>query len=63
MNSPNAFCYICGEFTIKKHQRNVTDFIKRVYSAYFGVKLGDVGKPWAPQKVCYVCVEDLQKWV
>jgi hypothetical protein len=63
VNSPNSFCYTCGEFLIKNHQRNVTHFVTKVYYAYFGVKLGDVNKPWAPQKVCYVCVEDLRRWV
>jgi hypothetical protein len=33
-----------------------------VYYAYFGVKLGDQDKSWAPHKVCYVCVEDVRKW-
>jgi hypothetical protein len=33
-----------------------------VYYAYFGVKLGDQDKSWAPHKVCYVCVEDLKRW-
>jgi hypothetical protein len=33
-----------------------------VYYAYFGVKLGNQDKSWAPHKVCYVCVEDLKKW-
>jgi hypothetical protein len=37
-------------------------FIRKVYYAYFGVKLGDQDKSWAPHKVCYVCVEDLRKW-
>jgi hypothetical protein len=63
VNSPNSFRYICGEFMIKKHQRNITDFVRKVYYAYFGVKLGDVNKPWAPQKVCYVCVQGLRRWV
>lgn len=61
-NSANSFCYICGEFVIKKHQRNITDFVKKVYLAYFGTRLGDQDKSWAPHKVCYVCVEDLRKW-
>jgi hypothetical protein len=46
---------------IQKHQRNITGFIRKVYYAYFGVKLGDQDKSWAPYKVCYVCVEDLRK--
>lgn len=61
-NSPDSFCYICGEFVIKKHQRNIAEFVKKVYYSYFGVKLGDQEKLWALQKVCYVCVEDLRKW-
>jgi hypothetical protein len=36
--------------------------MRKVYYAYFGVKLGDQDKSWAPHKVCYVCVEDLRKW-
>lgn len=61
-NSADSFCYICGEFVIKKHQRNITDFVQKVYFSYFGIKLGDQDKSWAPHKVCYVCVEDLRKW-
>jgi hypothetical protein len=48
---------------VKKHQRNITDFVKKVYYAYFGVKLGDQNKSWAPHKVCISCVEDLRKWL
>ena len=62
INSPNTFCYIFGEFVIRKHQRNITDFIEKVYFAYFGIQLGVQDKCWAPHKVCYVCLEDLRKW-
>jgi hypothetical protein len=47
---------------IKKLQRNITGFVRKVYYAYFSVKLGDQNKSWAAHKVCYVCVEDLRKW-
>jgi hypothetical protein len=47
---------------IKKHQRNITNFIRKMYYAYFGVKLEDQDKSWAPHSACYVCVEDLRKW-
>jgi hypothetical protein len=47
---------------IKKHQRNNTGSIRKVYDASFGVKLEDEDKSWASHKVCYVCVEDLRKW-
>jgi hypothetical protein len=60
VHCPNCFCYICvcGEFMIITHQRN----IRKVYYAYFGVKLGDQDKSWTPHKVCQVCVEGLRKW-
>jgi hypothetical protein len=47
---------------IQKHQRNITSFIRKVYYAYFDVKLGDQDKSWAPDKLCYVCVEVLREW-
>jgi hypothetical protein len=62
LNSPNKFYYICGDSVIKKQQRNITEFVKNVYYAYFGVKLGDQGKSWAPHKMCSVCVEELRQW-
>ena len=30
--------------------------------AYFGVKLGDQDKNWAPHQVCRTCVENLRQW-
>lgn len=62
VNSPDSFCYICGEYTVLKQQLNITDFVKKVYFAYFGLKLGDEDKVWAPHKVCKRCVEDLRNW-
>jgi hypothetical protein len=47
---------------IKKHQRNITGFIRKVYYAYFDVKQEDQDKSWAPHRVCCVCVEDMRKW-
>lgn len=62
INNPNSFCYICGEYVVKKRQRNITDFVKKAYYAYFGMKLGDQEKKWAPHIVCHTCVEHLRKW-
>jgi hypothetical protein len=41
VNSPDSFCHICGEVVVKKQQRNISDFVKNVYFAYFAVKLGN----------------------
>ncbi|GFY01890.1 protein KIAA0100 [Trichonephila clavipes] len=35
---------------------------KKVYFAYFGIKLGDQDKTWAPHVVCSLCVEELRQW-
>jgi hypothetical protein len=63
LNCPDNFCYICGDFVIKKQQKNIIEFVKKkVYYTYFGVKLGDQGKSWAPRNVCSVCAEKLRQW-
>lgn len=61
-NSPDEFCYICGEYTLQEQRKNITDFVKQAYLAYFGIKLGDQDKHWAPHKVCKRCVESLRLW-
>ncbi|GBM92369.1 hypothetical protein AVEN_9208-1 [Araneus ventricosus] len=55
--SPNNFCFICGEYTVKSQQR-ISDFVKKVYFAYFKLKLGDQDKPW----LLTSCEEDLRLW-
>jgi hypothetical protein len=51
---------------IQKHQQNITAFIRKMYCDYFGVKMGDQGKSWAPHKVCMLCLcrgsVDLVEW-
>ena len=54
-NSPNTFYHICYNSVVKQHQRNITDFMKKVYFAYFGVEIGNQHKCWVPHKVWYVC--------
>ena len=44
---PDVFCYICGSFATPKQLTTITDFVQKVYHAYFGIKLGDQDKPWA----------------
>ena len=61
-NDRNIFCYICGSFTLSSQQCEITNFVKKVYFAYFKVKLGDQDKSWAPHKVCKSCMESLRYW-
>lgn len=62
INHSDVFCYICGEYTFKENRKSVTDFIKRAYHGYFGIRLGDQEKSWAPHIVCKTCTEHLRQW-
>ena len=61
-NNPDVFCYICGEYTIALNRKPITSFIRRVYHAYFGIKLADQDKAWAQLMVCKACTETLREW-
>ena len=61
-NDPNKFCYICGEYVLEDQRRTITDFVRKVYLAYFGIRLGDQDKSWAPHVVCKTCIEHLRMW-
>ena len=61
-HGPDQFCYICGEFITKTRKRSISSVLKLNYFAYFGVKLGDQDKKWAPHFVCQVCDASLSKW-
>ena len=40
----------------------MTDFVRKAYYAYFGLKLEDQGKPWDPVVVCKTYAERLRQW-
>ena len=44
-NYPDCFCYICGEWKTVDNRKSITDFVRKAYYAYFGMKLGDQDKP------------------
>ena len=55
----------CYKYNIQiyfQYKKNITDFLKRTYKAYFDMKLGDQGKSWEPHNVCKPCVETLNGW-
>ncbi len=61
-NSPDRFCYTCGKFTFLTDKKQISDFLKKAYLAYFGMPLGDQDKPWAPHAVCSICYNLLLAW-
>jgi hypothetical protein len=46
-----------------KQRRNITAFVKKAYDPYFGMKLGDQDKTWAPYKACRTFIEQLRQWM
>ena len=44
------------------NRKSITGFVRKAYFAYFGIKLGDQDKPWAPCVICKTCVERLWQW-
>lgn len=63
LNNPDSFCYICGEFTLKKERRNLTTHVKKLYQLYSGCKVGDQDKSWAPHICCKKCTCYLSRWI
>ena len=63
-NNSDRFCYISGNVALHNRQAKITDFLKKVYHDYFGVKLGDQDKPFAPHICCKTCgeLERLEEW-
>ena len=61
-NKPDAFCCICGEVTLSKYRRNLSNKIKSLYYAYYGCAVGDQDKDWAPHFCCLDCSNKLGKW-
>ena len=51
-NHLDRFCYICGNVVLPGRLAIITDFVKRVYHPYFGVKFEDQEKPFAPHVSC-----------
>ncbi|KAI0979047.1 hypothetical protein GJ496_003712 [Pomphorhynchus laevis] len=62
VNSPNVYCYVCGEYTLAENRLNITDFVERAYLAYFGFKLRNQDKHKAPHNFCKQCTEHLRQW-
>ena len=50
-NHPDFLCYICGEYKTLDNRKSITDFVRKAYYAYQGIKLGDQDKPWVPHVV------------
>lgn len=61
VNSPDKFCYICGEFVLKKQLKSITESVKVKYVEHFGFAIGHQDKTWAPHNICVRCTTYLYK--
>lgn len=63
INKPDSFCYVCGEVTFKSTQKPLTPLVKKAYELYFGCKVSDQDKSWAPKICCSSCSRSLTGWL
>jgi len=63
VNSLDNFCYICGEVTFSTRKHPLTLMVKKAYECYFGCKVGDQDKKWAPHVSCISCARILREWL
>jgi len=56
LKHPDTRCYVCGEMTFQFQRRNFTPLIKKCCELYFGCKVGNQDKSWAPRVCCITCV-------
>ena len=61
-NNPDRFCYICSNVVLPNHQSKTIDFVNKAYRDYFGVKLVDQDKSFAPHVYYKTCGENLRVW-
>ena len=61
--SADIFCYICGQFTVKSQKRGITPLVRKAYELYFGCKVGDQDKSFAPHIICATCAVTLRGWL
>jgi len=62
LNDADSFCYICGEITFVKRRTTISNLLEIAYESYFGCKIGDQDKWWAPHFACLRCFSYLTQW-
>ena len=64
--SSDCFCYVCGYYVNSRQMKHKiipeTKFFK-AYEAYFGMKMSEQDKSWAPHFCCGSCRSTLEGWM
>ena len=64
--SADCFCCVCGLYvSLKqvKYKINLEAKFAQAYERYFGMKIGDQDKNWAPHVICGTCRSNLDAWL
>ena len=63
INNANNFCYICGKVTFAAQKKTISPIVRKAYHLYFGCKIGNQDKDWAPHICCHTCAVNLSQWL
>lgn len=64
--NPSNFCYVCGKYVTSNSDKrliNLNNSYAKAYELYFGMKMGDQDKDWAPHYICHICRRKLDLWL
>lgn len=61
-NSPNIFCYLCGNFCVSSQRNAMTENTKTYYEMYFGRIMQNSEDFWVPKIMCRTSQVNLQLW-
>lgn len=56
-------CFDSYVDNIRKINKTVSDFRKRPYFGYFGIRLGNQDKTWTLYQICKTCTKHLCNWI
>lgn len=62
VNSPDLFCYVCGQFTPKSEKKPISPLLETCYKAYFKIAIKNKDKSWVPKICCLKCYKYLTGW-
>ena len=63
INHPCSFCYIDEKFTPKSQKLKITKKVTVANKYYFGCKVREQDKLWAPHICCRNCYASLTQWL
>jgi hypothetical protein len=59
----SSFCDICSKVALKLQRKLLSQYVRKAYELYFGCKVGDQDKIWAPKICCSSCSRTLAGWL